>query len=134
MPKIVVNEEKPNASHDMVFAFPDTWEAVQYDAPNGFYRKHYKQFADSKCVDIVAFDSDRTQTTVWLIEVKDYRAFPRKDTSDILSEIAEKVRGTLACLLAGAFRDRSSFEGRVIQAQKICVAFHLEQPTKKSKF
>jgi hypothetical protein len=61
------------------FVFPDEWRAEKYD-DTPFYSKHFKGFADSKCVDIVAFSSKGD--SLWLIEVKDYREHPRTKQMD----------------------------------------------------
>ena len=127
---IIVNRENTKAPYDMVFGFPKGWIAQQYDAPKSFYRRHYKQFADSKSVDIVAFD-ENTQS-LWLIEVKDYRAFPKKDKT-IIDTIASKVRDTLSCLFIERLKSTDSLAAKAAQLQKIHVVFHLEQPEKPSK-
>lgn len=132
MPQITVNKDNDNATHNLIFDFPTSWEAMQHDASQSFYRKKYKQFADSKRVDIVAIDT--FQHVLWLIEVKDYRAFPKRDKGDIYSIIAQKVKDTLSCLLVAAYqKGKNSFEYHAIRQEKIRIVFHLEQPRKPSK-
>ena len=41
-----------------------------------------------------------TKDTLWLIEVKDYRAHERQKSQDLSEEVAEKVRDTLGGLAA----------------------------------
>ena len=127
---IIVNKQNTEATYDMVFEFPENWISQQYDDAKSFYRQHYKQFADSKSVDIVAFDTE-TQS-LWLIEVKDYRAFPKRDRA-IMDTIAIKVRDTLACLFVERLKDADSLAARAARLQRIRVVFHLEQPVKPSK-
>ena len=115
----------------MIFDFPNHWVPLLYDDKNSFYRKKFKGFADSKCIDIAAISPDRT---LWLIEVKDYRVYRRKKEQNIYDEIKQKVRDTLACVSVGAIQYQSPFETRAAQCQKIRVVFHLEQPQKPSKF
>ena len=130
MPLIVVNKEKTKAHHNMLFHFPSGWNAVQYDDPKSFYWQKFKRIADSKAVDIVAINPERNE--LWLIEVKDYRAFPKKDTQDIIGLVVQKVRDTLAGIFTAAFHG-DGFYKTAIKQQRIRVVFHLEQPTKASK-
>ena len=69
---------------------------MKYDETH-FYRKHFQHCAASKCVDLVAFNTD-TNEPLWLIEIKDYRAQRRTKTQDLCDELAQKVRDTLANL------------------------------------
>jgi len=129
MKTIIVNQDDQNATHDMIFEFPDHWEALLYDEPNGFYRRVFKQFADSKSIDIAALGSDGT---LWLIEVKDYRVHRRAKKQSVYDELQKKVRDTLACMFFGAIK-KCSFEVRASQCRRIKVVLHLEQREKRSK-
>jgi len=130
VPEIVVNEENTKAPYDMLFAFPSDWQAEQYDAKKSFYRQKFERVADSKAVDIVAINPAGKE--LWLIEVKDFRAFPRRDTQDIIGIVVQKVRDTLAGILVAAFNG-NEFYKIAIKQERIRVVFHLEQPAKPSK-
>jgi hypothetical protein len=130
MTSIVINKENTKAPYDMRFCFPDGWQAEQYDAQKSFYRRKFERIAGSKAVDIVAVNP--TERELWLIEVKDYRAFPEKDTRGIIGIIAQKVIDTLAGIITAAF-DGDEFYKLAIKQDRIRVVFHLEQPVKHSR-
>ncbi len=116
------------------FTFPDDTVATQYDEWE-FYRKRFNSaFGGTKAVDILHVDADKT---AWLIEVKDYRVNRRTKPSDLGDEIAIKVRDTLAGMVAARFQANNSAEQqaakRVLQAQRLKIVLHLEQPQKPSK-
>jgi hypothetical protein len=115
------------------FVFPDGWQAEKYD-DTAFYLKHFKGFANSKCVDIVAFSAEGD--SLWLIEVKDYRLYPRDKQIDLFDEFAQKVRDTLANLYLAQRKSETSiheFARLAAQKPKIRVALHLEQPNSPSR-
>ena len=115
------------------FIFPDGWKALKLDGTE-FYRKHFQNFADSKCVDIASFQANGGE--LWLIEVKDYRINRRTKTLDLFDELALKVRDSLALLfLAKCKPEINSFNFVHIAADKpkIRVVLHLEQTAKPSK-
>ena len=131
MTSIIVNSENAEATHDMQFDFPPDWQVEQYDAQNSFYRRRrFEGIAESKAVDIVAINPSRRE--LWLIEVKDFRAFPKKDTQDMIGIVIQKVRDTLAGILTAAFYENGFYRTAVNQEQ-VRVVFHLEQPEKHSK-
>jgi len=130
MTLIVVNQEDSKASYDMQFCFPPDWQARQYDEKNSFYRRKFERITGSKAVDIVAVNPKEKE--LWLIEVKDYRAFPTRDTQDIIGIIAKKVVDTLAGILTAAFSGEKFYKTAVKQ-ERIRVVFHLEQPKENSK-
>lgn len=116
------------------FSFPDETIATKYDEW-AFYRNQFsKAFDGIKAVDIVHVDTDKT---AWLIEVKDYRAHRRTKPSELGEEIALKVHYTLAGLVAARFNaqdtDESQAAKAVLQADRLKVVLHLEQPQKPSK-
>jgi hypothetical protein len=118
----------------LTFTFPSTWQALKYDETS-FYKKHFQKLAESRCVDIVAFDAS-TDDQLWLLEVKDYRRLRRKKTEDIFVEIAKKVRDTLANLyLAQRHEEADCFDFAQLAGQKqsIRVVLHLEQQRLPSK-
>jgi hypothetical protein len=120
----------------LTFTFDPSWSVLKYDQTT-FYQKHFQAFAGgSKAVDIIAWRAPE----LWLIEVKDYRVNPRIKTSDIFDEVALKVQGTLAGLVAAAATRSSgdtttqTFARLVLKNyQQLRVALHLEQPQKPSK-
>lgn len=117
----------------LTFIFPDEWRAILYDK-DSFYREHFQGFADGKAVDIVAFAPKGE--SLWLIEIKDYRAKRRDKEMDIFTEIAHKVRDTLACLYLAQRKPESSLYAFAQQAatkSRIRVVLHLEQPKKPSR-
>lgn len=131
MVSIIVNDEDTGAARDMRFDFPPGWLAEQYDARNSFYRRQRFEGIDkSKAVDIVAVNPSKRE--LWLIEVKDFRAFPKRDTQDIIGIFIQKIRDTLAGILTAAFRE-NGFYKTAIRQEHVRVVFHLEQPEKPSK-
>ncbi|MEZ5476020.1 MAG: hypothetical protein R3E95_00490 [Thiolinea sp.] len=125
---VVINEDR------LSFSFPDGTLASKYDEW-AFYRKRFNSaFGGTKAVDIIHVDTDKT---VWLIEVKDYRANRRTKPSELGDEIALKVRDTLAGLVAACFQAQEATEKqaakKVLQAKQLKVVLHLEQPQKTSK-
>ena len=73
----------------------------------------------------------------WLIEVKDYRGNARTKSIDLPLEIAIKVRDTLADLLSAKCYANDAAElscaKSLLDANKIHVVCHLEQPAKHSR-
>lgn len=115
------------------FVFPEDWQVEKYDE-TAFYRKRFQKFADSKCVDIVAFSS--TAESLWLIEVKDYRRNRREKTISLFDELARKVRDTLASLYIAQRQtdvDIYEFANQAAKKPKIRVAMHLEQSNPPSR-
>ncbi len=80
----------------VTFTFQNSWTALQFDRI-GYYRKLTGLGGSNKAVDIAAFDPD--SGNLWLIEVKDYRTHPREKQQDIVDELAQKVRDSLAVLI-----------------------------------
>ena len=118
----------------LTFRFPASWQAMKYDETR-FYQKHFQHCAASKCVDIVAFNSD-TNEPLWLIEIKDYRAQRRTKTQDLCDELAQKVRDTLANLFMAQRKEGADcYAFAVAAAQRMQIRFvlHLEQPHKPSR-
>ncbi|MEW6166929.1 MAG: hypothetical protein AB1651_04440 [Pseudomonadota bacterium] len=116
--------------------FPAGWVAWKCDdAP--YYRNQFNSFAGgAKSVDFAAI-GPADDPMLWLIELKDYRAHGRTKPSDVFSELATKVRDTLACLMATASNSGATPEAdnakRACKAGKVRVVFHIEQPAKPSK-
>lgn len=118
----------------LCFTFPDNAVASKYDEWT-FYRKRFNSaFGGTKAVDIVHVDANKT---AWLIEVKDYRTNRRTKPSDLGDEIALKVRDTLAGIAAARFGAKDLIEQstakKLLQAKRLKVVLHLEQPQKISR-
>lgn len=117
----------------LTFNFPDNWRASKYDEWS-FYRNQFQRVSDAKAVDILAIDPGGC---VWTIEIKDYRQHQRTKTIDLATEIAEKVRDSLAALVAARLNANDAEEKAMAVSALRCrglrVVIHLEQPIKHSK-
>lgn len=111
------------------FHFHADDNATKYDDWS-FYRNQFQNGCgtDNKAVDMICV----TQTQTWLIEVKDYRWHARTKPSCISDEVAQKVRDTLACLVAAQLNANDPEEQRFAQSalrkSQWRVVLHLEQP------
>lgn len=115
------------------FDFPDTWATSKYDEWV-FYRNQFARMWDEiKAVDLLAVDPDQT---AWFIEVKDYRIHTRTKPSNLGDEVAHKVFDTLAAMLPAKLNANDAAESEmakaVLDAKKLRVVLHLEQPEKRS--
>ena len=111
----------------LTFSFPTGCQASKYDDWS-FYRNQFQPVASgSKAVDILCVEGDIS----WLIEIKDYRQYPRTKVIDIADELAIKVRDTLAGLASAAKKANEAHERRLArQALANCrwrIVLHLEQ-------
>lgn len=78
------------------FHFPDNANVGRYDDWS-FYRNQFNKCCEgTKAIDFVFVEDGVT----WLIEVKDYRTQRRTKAINLASEVAIKVRDTLAGLAA----------------------------------
>ena len=115
------------------FRFQNSWTAEKLD-DWVYYKNQFQQVCGgSKAVDILAF---KHQRCLYLIEVKDYRQFPRTKPSELAGEIAEKVRDSLAMLSAArcnALDHEQTTAEQSLQSKQIQVVLHLEQPRKPSR-
>lgn len=116
------------------FSFPEGWQVLKYD-DSSFHRNQFQSFAGgSKALDAVALAPDRT---LWLIEVKDYSRSRRSKAGTVFSEVAAKVRSTLAGLAVARVHanDRSERElaHRAMNASSLRVVLHLDQPAQASR-
>jgi hypothetical protein len=120
------------------YRFPETWVAVKFDELT-FYKNQIENFAGgTKAVDVVAVDN--VSRTLWLIEAKDFRTYAREKKLPIPQELAEKVRGTLACLMAGRANagatgddNTDSLWANALRERRIRFIFHYEQPNRQSR-
>lgn len=116
------------------FTFVDGWEVSRYDNWSHYRERFIKVCSGVKAVDILAVEAKKC---CWLLEVKDYRRHQRTKAIDLADEVAEKVRDTLAGLVASQFRAADGVEKnaarQALRANRLAVVLHLEQPTKPSK-
>ena len=129
----------PNNSFEggLKFTFPDNWQVFR-PGKSAYYKRHFQSFCRGcKETDFAAWDS--SNHTLWLCEVKDYSSSPRSKTQDLIDEVAEKTRDTLALLAsatANANPDNAGtkdFATSCLPARQIRVVLHLELPAKPSK-
>ncbi|MBF0156714.1 MAG: hypothetical protein HQL57_05970 [Magnetococcales bacterium] len=118
--------------------FPDSWRVYKYDDWS-YYKKQFQKCCDAKAVDFLACSpaTNAGGRGVWLIEVKDYRKYPRSKPSELDVEVAEKVRDTLAGLVAASLRANDAhekeFASLCLKSASIHVVLHLEVPKHPSK-
>ena len=117
----------------LTFSFPKPLSAQQYDGWS-FYRNQFTSaFGGAKAVDFICLDKD----CAWLIEVKDYRLDRRTKPGELGEEVANKVRDTLAGLVAASCNandeDERRFAAKVLKKNTLRVVLHIEQPEKHSK-
>lgn len=120
---------------NLTFEFEEGWLAVKYDEW-AFYRNQFQKICGgSNGVDILAVSPGRECT--YLIEIKDYRVFPRKKAIDLADEVASKVRDTLAGLVAARVNandhDEKDFARNSLKTEKLRVVVHLESPNQTKK-
>ncbi len=143
---------------ELTFTFPEGWRATKLDEWS-FYKDQFMKLCSGlqstcakcdanlhcqncgtsknvgiKAVDFVAID---TQDTTWLIEVKDYRRHRRTKAIDIGSEIALKVRDTLATIAAASRNANNPTEKALalaaLASSHFRIVLHLEQPKTSAK-
>lgn len=118
------------------FDFPSGWDATKYDDWR-FYRDHFAKALGGgvKAVDVLALAPD---STLWFIEVKDYR-WPNPTIplpSDLAKVVAQKIFCTSAALLPAAtlaaIAHERVFAGQALGATTIRAVLHMEQPAPTS--
>ncbi len=117
----------------LTFEFPKGSVVSKYDGWAFYHNQFGKAFGGTKAVDFVYVDERQT----WLIEVKDYRAYPRTKSDDIWKEVGLKVRDSLAGLVAARSNandpQEQTIARKALAKDELRVVLHLEQPTKHSK-
>lgn len=118
----------------MTLTMPAGWWVWKYD-DSAFHRNQFQGFAGgSKAVDALALGTDGA---LWLIELKDYRQHRRTKPSSVFSEMASKVRSTLAGLSVARLRANDATEKTRAQQAMTCtrirVALQLAQSAKPSR-
>lgn len=120
----------------VTFKFPGGWRVLR-PGNASFYLRHFQSFCGGqKEVDFLLADPDRR---LWMLEVKDYTTDPRTKPQDLMEEVAEKVRDSLAFLAAASANDLTdptlagNFARSALPPSKIRVVLHLENPGKPSR-
>lgn len=109
------------------FSFSANAMIRKYDE-TAFYRNQFIKITDSvKAVDFVCVEDE----TLWLIEVKDYRNRERDKAIALIDEIAQKIRDTLAGLVAAKFNANNAEEKqlaqRALNARVMHIVLHIEE-------
>lgn len=118
----------------LTFRFPNSWFLAKVD-DWAFYRRHFQRVQTGlKAVDLLAFEPNGT---LWFIEAKDYRRYPRRKILSFIDEFAGKVVSTLAMLIParqnGSDPTASSYAQRFVGAVSLRLVLHIEQPRIHSK-
>lgn len=118
------------------FEFPENWKVLRAGT-SSYYTKHFQKLAGGcKEMDFLLYDP--TNSTLWLLEVKDYQTNRRTKTQELWDEVAVKSRDSLALLMAGLVKDNGDppevleFTQKAQRARKIRIALHLDQPSSPS--
>ena len=126
MPQLIVDR--------FTFDLPAGWRHLKYD-DSVYYRKRFSDFAASKAVDLLALAP--RHSALWMIEIKDYRRQRRTKPESLFTEVAHKVRDTLAGLAAArvAANDPQlqAFAADAMRADRFRVFLLFEQPQTPSK-
>jgi len=117
------------------FDFPAGYEIEKYDNWS-FYINQFQKVAESKAVDFIVYSPNAS--TVWLLEVKDYRLNSRTKEIPVENEIAQKIRDTLAGMVAARSNTNVSHERGFAQrcltpGIRFNVVLHIEQPKHPSR-
>jgi len=117
----------------LTFTFNVGCIASKYDDWS-FYRNQFQQVCGrEKAVDIICVENNN----IWLIEVKDYRRPNTKKVVNLHKALAQKVRDTLAGLVAAQCNANDHAEKQFAQdslrTSRIHLVFHIEQPAKVSR-
>ncbi|WP_203228000.1 hypothetical protein [Roseovarius dicentrarchi] len=127
MPDITIDEG------GLSFRFTDVGFASKYDDWSHYRNQFQRACGSSKAVDFLVSKG----STLWLIEVKDFRRHPRTNPSELADDIAEKVRDTMAGLMSAKHfatnLEESSISRAALKCKKLRIALHLEQPKNPSR-
>ncbi len=115
---------------DLALLFADGWAVSKYDGW-AFYRNQFEKCCGgNKAVDFLAFDP--ATKTLWLIELKDYRRYPRTKPTPLWDEVATKARDSLAGLVAAQVAPghaEQAFARKALGATRMRIVLHLEPET-----
>lgn len=124
------------------YEFPEEFLVVRLEE-SVYYSKHWQHFAEhngglgNKECDFIAFDP-KTKT-LWLIEVKDYRAATRTKPSELADEFAQKCRDSIGCLFAiklsclAQHGEKTSIQS-LVRASSVRCVLHVEQGVRSRLF
>lgn len=118
----------------LTFSFAPEVVADHYDRW-AFYRNQFKDGCakDNKAVDLLCVGGEKA----WLIEVKDYRHYPRTKAVDLTDEVAAKVGDTLAGVVAVSQRANDPAERglvvQALQAKETRVVCHVAQSERSTR-
>lgn len=117
----------------LTFSFSQGCDATAYDKWS-FVRNRFQSLCGgSKAVDFLCMDYG----VLWLIEVKDYRRPGTIKPSNLPLDVAKKVRDSITGLVAARCNatepHEQQFAQRALQATRLKVVLHVEQPQKPSK-
>jgi len=116
------------------FTFKPDTQACRYDTWS-FYRNQFQNGCsrENKAVDFLCHSKE----CAWLIEVKDFRHHERTKVVELPDEIANKVRDTLAGLVAAQVNANDESEKKnahaILRKKQVRVVCHIEQPSKSSR-
>lgn len=115
------------------FLFKDINVAEKYDDWSHYRNQYVSACGGSKAVDFLVVQG----SSVWLIEVKDFRLHKRTKAIELTDEIARKVQDTLSGLVSARFLATDERELKsshmALNCKKVRVGFHLEQPSQPSR-
>lgn len=127
----------------LTFQFPDDWSVCR-PGMTSYYSARFQCFCGGcKETDFAMFDPQSGR--LWLLEVKDYAAYPRSKSVPLPNELAQKVRDALALLTASVNCDQTTSQRDNMQmgdfartaraATSLGVVLHCEpQPRSSSLF
>lgn len=92
----------------LIFKFDDQWEVYQLDKEADYRNKIGKQIPNTRSIDFIGFNA--TKNILLFVEVKGFRGYGNRtnverltgEHDDITSEIAQKVRDSLATIVGAA--------------------------------
>lgn len=109
------------------FTFANGWVVSRWD-DSAFHQRFGNVGTGTKSCDLVAIPPDGDE--IWLVEVKDYVNQRRVKSMALETEVAEKVKGTLAGLWAAWNHanadDERALAQRARRRKEIRVVLHLE--------
>ncbi len=98
------------------FEFDDSWFVIKYDEHSD-YTDRIRRLDETKAVDFVALQAD---SRLYLIEVKDFRGHrienqERLREGELAIEVGQKLRDTIAGIVAAHHRGNEEVWGRVVR-------------------
>lgn len=117
----------------LAFTFNAGCSASKYD-DWAFYRNQFQKVCGrEKAVDFICIENN----DLWLIEIKDYRQPNTRKVVNLHKALAQKVRDSLAGLVAAQYNANDHAERQFAQdslrTSRLYLVFHIEQPVKVSR-